>query len=67
MNKYDLVEIVSVPDKDLERLIGEEGIIIAIDKRFEFPYEVVFFNKNAQEFSMGEGILLWKDYHLERI
>lgn len=65
--KYDLVTIVRVPDKDLEKLIGEEGIIIATDSSYGYPYEVVFFDREAQEFSMGEGILLWKSYHLERI
>lgn len=67
MEKYDLVTIVKVPQKDLERLIGEEGIIIEVDERYEYPYEVIFFSKNAQKFSLEEGTLLWNDYHLEGI
>ena len=34
--KYDLVTIVRVPDKDLEKLIGEEGIIIATDSSYGY-------------------------------
>ena len=67
MEKYDLVTIVKVPQKDLERLIGEEGIIINVDEKWVYPYEIVFFSKNAQKFSLEEGILLWNDYHLEGI
>ncbi len=67
MNKYDLVKIVNVYSDDLKHLIGEEGIIINVDEKWEFPYEVIFFSKNAQKFSLKEGTLLWKDYNLEGI
>lgn len=64
MKKYDFVKIVSVPAKDLESLIGEEGMIIEVDRGSEYPYEVAFFSKNAQIKSLEEGGLIWKDYHL---
>lgn len=67
-DKYDFVKIVDYPDRecrDLESLIGKEAMIIDVDKRYDYPYELCFFDREAQELSMWHGNLLFNDYHLE--
>ncbi len=69
-DKYDFVKIVDYPDRecrDLESLIGKEAMIIDVDERYDYPYELCFFDREAQELSMWHGNLLFNDNHLEPV
>ena len=69
-DKYDFVKIVDYPDRecrDLESLIGKEAMIIDVDERYNYPYELCFFDREAQELSMWHGNLLFNDNHLEPV
>ena len=65
--KYDRVKIVDVPESDPElyQLIGKEATIIDVDRDYEYPYEVVFLDKRAQDINEWNGIILFNDWHLE--
>lgn len=68
--KYDYVRIVDYPERqkgDLEQLIGKEAMIIDIDRKYNYPYEVCFFDKEAQDLSLWNGNLLFNDNHLELV
>ncbi len=62
----DFVRIVSA-DNDVEEYIGAEGMVIRIDERWSYPYEIVFFDKKLQENSIKNGLYLWKERQLEAI
>ena len=65
--KYDFVKVVMLTDaKEQARLIEAEGMIADVTES-EYPYEVFFFDRNFQRFSLENGIYCWKDYQLEAI
>ncbi|MBC8589358.1 hypothetical protein [Paratissierella segnis] len=65
--KYDFVKVVMLADaKEQARLIEAEGMIADVTES-EYPYEVFFFDRNFQRFSLENGIYCWKDYQLEAI
>ncbi len=69
-DKYDFVKIIDYPDRecrDLEKLVGKEAMIIDVDRKYEYPYELCFMDREAQELSMWHGNLLFNDYHLEPV
>ena len=66
--KYDFVRVLGYPDEknnDLDRLVGKEGMIIDVLEWADYPYEICFFDKEAQEISMRYGILLWNEKYIE--
>ena len=68
-SKYDRVKIVDVPEgnPELYQLIGKEATIIDVDRDYEYPYEVVFLDKKAQDINEWYGIILFNDWHLELV
>lgn len=57
--KYDYVRIVDYPERqkgDLEQLIGKEAMIIDIDRKYDYPYEVCFLTKRHRIWVYGMGI-----------
>ena len=68
--KYDFVRVLGYPDEknnDLDRLIGKEGMIIDVFKGADYPYEICFFDREAQEISMWYGTLLWNENYIENV
>ncbi len=68
-SKYDRVKIIDVPEgnPELYQLIGKEATIIDVDRDYEYPYEVVFLDKKAQDINEWYGIILFNDWHLELV
>lgn len=72
LNKGDFVRVVDYDSMELKEeladaLVGEEGIIISVDKDHCFPYEVVFFNKEKQRIARNNAIDFWREEELELI
>lgn len=63
----DLVKIVKISDESQSEYIGQEGKIVDIDEKWEYPYAIEFSNKELQRKSVCSGGWLWKDYQLEAI
>lgn len=69
--KGDFVKVSDADGKNLRSdsklFRGKEGVISAINKKYPYPYEIAFFNKDVQEENNRWGWLSWKDDELELI
>ena len=67
--KYDRVRVVNLPKDsiDLYYLLGKEGTVIDVDSNADYPYEVIFFDKQAQNLSEWNGVILFTDWQLQNV
>ena len=63
---FDSIEF---KEEIMEKYVGEEAIIIEVDKTpyYPYPYAIVFFSKSLQLEAMDEGIDWWREEDLELI
>ena len=64
--KYDFVKIVDADD-EFRSFVGQEGMVIEVDENYEYPYEVVFFNKEYQKICIEHGGILWRETDIDGI
>lgn len=72
LEKLDFVKVVDfnreeIEEGFMEKFIGAKGIIIGINDKWDYPYDVVLFDMNLQKQSMDYSGILWRDEDLERL
>lgn len=69
--KGDFVRVSDSGDKNLgydsREFRGKEGVICNVNKDFDYPYEIAFFDKDIQQKNNDWGWPGWKENELEPI
>lgn len=65
--EFELYDVVQVVDAEHKRFIGEKGIILDIDENYEYPYEVLFFEREVRTLAKKLRIDFWRGNELEGV
>lgn len=70
IDRYDFVRVKTYDryaKVNLDKFLGQEGMIITVNNGDEYPIEVCFFDKGTQVLSLDYESMFWKEHELEVI